>query len=208
MGLVWQASSIFICMGTKNNTKYDSIQIGDRFGKWKVIDNVFIERYAKVPCQCECGVHQDVDAYTLIKGKSKSCKTCSLPRIGATNPAWKGYEEIPNSWFLRFKRYSKIEFDLQIEDVWDLFLKQDKKCALTGLLISFSNDRARSEKHSGISCTASIDRIDSKKGYTKDNVQLVHKDVNIMKNHFDQDYFLEMCKIITQNNNDKKGLDI
>jgi hypothetical protein len=184
-------------MGTKNTSKYSTIQVGDRFEKWEVVGNVFVDRYAKVPCQCQCGVLCDVDAYTLIKGKSKSCKTCSLPRIGATNPAWKGYEEIPNSWFLRFKRYSKIEFALQIEDIWNLFLSQGKKCALTGLPISFANDRTRSQKYSGVSCTASIDRIDSKKGYTKDNIQLVHKDINIMKNQYNQDYFVEMCKAVT-----------
>ena len=170
-------------MGTKSISKYSSIQIGDYFGKWKVVDAVFVDRYAKVPCECECGILCNVDAYTLIKGKSRSCKTCSLPRVGAANPAWKGYEEIPNSWFLRFKRYSKIEFDLQIEDIWDLFLRQEKKCALTGLPIGFSNDRTRSQKYSGISCTASIDRIDSKKGYTRDNTQLVHKDINLSLIH-------------------------
>lgn len=185
-------------MGTKNVSKYNDIRVGDRFGKWEVISDVFIDRYAKVPCRCECGSTSNVDAYTLVKGKSCSCKTCSLPRLGAINPAWKGYEEIPNSWFFRFKRYSKIEFLLQIEDVWDVFVKQNKTCALTGLPISFLNDRARGQKHSGIKCTASIDRIDSKKGYIKDNIQLVHKDVNIMKNHFDQRYFLEMCRLITQ----------
>lgn len=195
-------------MGAKNTSKYYSIQIGDRFAKWEVIGEAFMDQYARVPCRCECGVEYDVDAYTLVKGKSKSCKECSLPRIGATNPAWKGYKEIPNSWFLRFKRYSKIEFLLQIEDIWDLFLEQHKKCALTGLPISFSNDRVRSQKHNGIKCTASLDRIDSKKGYTKENVQLVHKDVNIMKNHFDQDYFIEICKAIVQKHNDQKGLDI
>jgi len=30
------------------------------------------------------------------------------------------------------------------------------------------------------------------------NIQLVHKDVNLMKNHFNQDYFLEICEKITE----------
>ncbi len=51
-------------------------------------------------------------------------------------------------------------------------------------------------RDSGVS--ASIDRIDSSKEYTIDNVQLVHKDVNLMKNHFNQDYFINMCKMISK----------
>ena len=43
-----------------------------------------------------------------------------------------------------------------------------------------------------------IDRIDSSKGYVKGNVQWVHKNVNLMKGKFDQEYFIEMCKKITK----------
>ena len=42
--------------------------------------------------------------------------------------------------------------------------------------------------------TASLDRIDSNKGYTKDNVQFVHKDINWMKQDFEQNKFIEYCK--------------
>ena len=185
-------------MGKKNTTKYSNIKIGDNFGQWKVIGDIYMNKYAKVPCECSCGAKSDVDAYTLTTGKSKSCKLCSLPRLGATNPCWKGYEEIPRSWFLRFKRYAKSEFTIEIQDVWNLYLNQNKKCALTDLPISFFNELGRGNKHNGVSCTASIERIDSSKGYTIDNIQLVHKDINIMKNHYNQDYFIEMCKAVAK----------
>ena len=183
-------------MGAKNKTKYNSIKIGDSFGDWIVVDSVYIDRYAKVPCRCKCGAVANVDAYTLVAGRSNSCKLCSLPRNTDKNPSWKGYKEIPSSWFNRFKRGSKREFEITIEDVWELYLKQDKKCTLTGTDISFKNTRTRGSKESGTSCTASIDRIDSNKGYTVTNIQLVHKDVNIMKNAFDQHYFISLCKAV------------
>lgn len=198
MGLVYRTSSIFIYMGKRNTSKYFDIKIGDTFDKWTVVGLPFMDKYAKVPCQCQCGAYYNVDAYTLTNNKSKSCKVCSLPRVGSVNPSWRGYKEIPNSWFLRFKRYSKIEFNIQIEDVWDLYVRQDKRCALTGLPISFANELARGKKYSGINCTASLDRVNSQKGYTKDNIQLVHKDINIMKNAYDQSYFINLCKLIVE----------
>ena len=47
----------------------------------------------------------------------------------------------------------------------------------------------------------SLDRIDSSKGYTKDNVQWLHKDVNNLKMDFDQKEFLEWCKKIVKHKN-------
>ena len=47
--------------------------------------------------------------------------------------------------------------------------------------------------------TASLDRIDSSKGYTKNNVQWLHKDINIMKRDFPEEKFLFLCKQIVKN---------
>ena len=47
--------------------------------------------------------------------------------------------------------------------------------------------------------TASVDRIDSSKGYIADNIQILHKDINVMKWDFTQDYFLHLCYLIYNN---------
>lgn len=53
--------------------------------------------------------------------------------------------------------------------MWELFLKQRGKCALTGedLKLGYKNNQ-----------TASLDRIDNSIGYEKNNIQWVHKDIN------------------------------
>jgi hypothetical protein len=48
--------------------------------------------------------------------------------------------------------------------------------------------------------TASIDRINSDFCYEKNNVWFVHKHINLMKYNFDINYFLKMCKFISENN--------
>lgn len=50
--------------------------------------------------------------------------------------------------------------------------------------------------------TASIDRIDSSNGYIEDNIQWVHKDVNMMKQKMTNIELIEMCKLIVENNNE------
>ena len=52
--------------------------------------------------------------------------------------------------------------------------------------------------------TASLDRIDSSKGYVKDNVQWVHKDINRMKWNFPQDKFVKLCSFVANKIMDEK----
>lgn len=132
----------------------------------------------------------------------KSCRSATANRSSLrnqkreNNPAWKGYNEIPYGWFSNYferksKRKQKVG-DITIEQVYDLWMTQDKKCALSGISIGFYDD--------GKTHTCSIDRIDSSKNYTIDNIQLVHKHVNLMKNKFDNNYFIEICSRIFKYN--------
>jgi hypothetical protein len=68
-----------------------------------------------------------------------------------------------------------------------------KKCALSGLELTFESDSKKS-----IDRNASLDRIDSKKGYIKGNVQWVDKRLNVMKMDLSLDFFLNACKMVTE----------
>jgi hypothetical protein len=190
----------------KGVSKYDAWTIGMKFNKWTVVGPVKMEGEAKVEVECECGRERGYKScHSIVTGTSKGCLVCNS-RQGSSNPTWKGYNNIPGSFIQRYKHKAiksnkeKLHWDITIKDIDNLYLKQGKKCALTGVPISFDNEVIGARNYRGYSCTASLDRIDSSKGYTKDNIQLVHKDVNIMKNHFDQDYFIEMCKLVVSNN--------
>jgi hypothetical protein len=83
-----------------------------------------------------------------------------------------------------FNKFAKSAKNRGIE--WSLSIEQFKfaftgKCKLTGWEISMEKQ------------TASLDRIDSSKGYKIDNIQWVHSMVNMSKNKYTQDRFIEMC---------------
>ena len=80
-----------------------------------------------------------------------------------------------------------LEFAIDPQYVWELFLTQNRKCALSGKEIGFGE-----LCHSV--ATASLDRIDNSQGYVVGNVQWVHKDLNRMRNSFDVEYFVETCR--------------
>lgn len=89
----------------------------------------------------------------------------------------------------------RLEFSVTLEELWNLFLKQDKRCALTNVELTFTSNYRDYKKLQ----TASLDRINSDKGYIINNIQWVHKTINILKRDVDQDKFIEMCKQVARN---------
>ena len=47
--------------------------------------------------------------------------------------------------------------------------------------------------------TMSLDRVDSSKDYTEDNVQLVCVAINKMKLNYTEDQFIQLCQLVAQN---------
>lgn len=94
-------------------------------------------------------------------------------------------------------RTRRIEFRLSVEDAWSLFQEQGGLCALSG--VSLTCYAPRGERPS-----ASLDRIDSSKGYSLDNVQWVHKHVNLMKRSLSNEEFVAFCRKVTRWNKKSK----
>jgi hypothetical protein len=97
------------------------------------------------------------------------------------------------------ERGSEDKVDFDIIYLEELYKRQEKKCALTGWDILFTKR--------GVN-TASVDRIDSTKEYTKDNIQIIHKNINRMKNIFSDEYFYRVCEAITKNRRDLQSKKI
>lgn len=89
----------------------------------------------------------------------------------------------------------RLVFKITLDQIWNLFEKQNHKCALSGILLKFNNPGERATEQ-----TASLDRIDSNKGYTIDNVRWVHKTINNMRGELSDSTFLEFCQKIINHN--------
>lgn len=67
--------------------------------------------------------------------------------------------------------------DITRKDIFNLLNAQNMKCAVTGLTMTFTSDTRK--KANPFKC--SVDRVNSDKGYTLDNIRLVCWAVNQMK---------------------------
>lgn len=149
-------------------------------------------------CKCDCNNIKEIRETHIKYGNVVSC---GCMRIGTTNPRWKGYNEISTRYYRSIKNGAKkrgFSFNITYKDMWDQYLKQNKKCALSGLPIYFS-------KRSGClkDGNASLDRIDSSKGYESDNIQWLEKRLNTMKMDCSQKDFIDFCYLIVDRQNKK-----
>ena len=180
--------------GRKGHYQDCSEYLGRRFGSWTVIGTGYSDsKLAQAfVTRCACGNYGRVPKANLEKGNSTQCSGCRT-RAGDRNPRWAGYKDIPQHTYSIMRKAAEVRgivVEIAIEDLQAQWEKQGGICALTGLPL-----RIGSLKTGRV---ASVDRIDGKRGYTKDNIQWVHKDVNLMKNKFDEDYFYDMCRRVVE----------
>jgi hypothetical protein len=171
---------------------------------WKVIKQTTQSKYRgrRWICECKCGKRRTFTvSYLNGRGVRSATKCMSCYRIDY-NDGRKHCYKIPHRFFAVIKLRAKNSvhesiFDLDIDYLQKIFDEQKHKCKISGIPINFTLLRG---KNYDLNTTASLDRIDSTKGYIRGNVQFVHKYVNMMKWKLDQDYFIEICKKIAENN--------
>lgn len=98
--------------------------------------------------------------------------------------------------FMKHRGYAKrrfLVFTITIEDVKALWEKQRGICALSGIELVFG-ENSYAKRHGG--STASLDRIDSRYGYTPDNIQIIHKGLQDIKKHYPQSYIVNWACLI------------
>lgn len=144
-------------------------------------------------CICGCGNTKIITRTNLITQNTESCG-CLKKRLGAANPTWDGFGALSRRFFNAIRNHAHkrgLVFDLSIQEAWLIFEQQGQCCALTGWPLVMTAHKGKYKEK-----TASLDRIDSGKGYMIGNVQWVHKDVNRSKWVHSTERFIEICKAV------------
>lgn len=165
---------------------------GQKFDRLTVIKLAHTKNWESYwEVECECGNRKIISGKSLVRRSSVSCGCWNREKC------WRGVGELSFSYWSRIiKGASKrnIEFNLDINDAWKIYEQQGKKCALSGVdLVMDRHYGTNARKKSTNIQTASLDRIDSQRGYCTGNVQWLHTIVNRMKSDLSQDDFVDWC---------------
>ena len=102
------------------------------------------------------------------------------------------YEYTPFRTLLKSCRNRTKEFDLDLPYLKELWESQNGKCAVTGVALELKDSYNKNYQ-------ASIDRIDSSKGYIKGNIRFTSVSVNWLKSNLDDNHlmeFFQICKMV------------
>ena len=167
-------------------------------GIWKILRKYTIRRKngkTQIRCVTKCPLCNkliDRPKDSLIKNDSCFC-------IHSKNTG----EITGTKWnIIKFSaKRREIEFNITPEYAWEIYQRQNGKCALSGITLIFAKNKK--EVIAGIE-NASLDRIDSTKGYIEGNIQWLDKNVNYMKYNLSQQDFINICKLVLDFQNSKK----
>ena len=201
---------------------------GKKFGLLKPVRLISIEKkqhghnqYSSYiynwECECDCGTmcektdrslrHHD---YNSTIKNSCGCENKKFAR-------WESLDIIPRH-FNRIKtsaKRRKLEFDLTPEFLHELFHKQKSRSAISGRELLMPDKKG---KGTGLSqCVsdnrdliASLDRIDSSKGYTKDNVWWISRRENSCKMDLSiedmEQFFIDGCEYLEESRRIRKKI--
>src|SRR3990167_933333 len=107
-----------------------------------ILERVIVNNRTKWKCVCKCGNFYIASHSRLKSGLAKSCG-CLKSARGHLNSAWTGYQEISGEFWTRINKQAKernLEFSVTIEQAWNQFLKQNRKCALSRLELLFGHN--------------------------------------------------------------------
>ena len=200
------------CCDNCKEEKRDSVDkilqkdvVGRKYGSYTVIKYLGKNKYGSRVwlCRCDCGKERKfLSSYLFGNGERRAtiCVGCYSEQEELNQRV---ENEIPPRFWKRFLDHSKrrkISVLLSKEEAFLKYKGQKKKCAFSGEGLYFTKFRTNYNRYTN----ASLDRINSDLPYTIDNVQWVHKKVNIMKHMLSDQEFIKWCKKIVLYMGDKE----
>lgn len=159
------------------------VPYGTKIGLWTVkhrVDNGNNDEI-RYECECECGTVKTVAHCMFIRGASTNC---------GCDRNFTGYKDLSGKKVCAIKNSAKernLDFNITKEQIWEIYERQDRKCAYTGLPVTF-------DRYDELNSTASVDRIDNDIGYVPENIQIVHKGINMLRNGTTHEAFIYVLK--------------
>lgn len=155
---------------------------GKRYGKLVVIEYGGVDSFGKtlLICQCDCGNKTKLNKSSLSRNLTSSCG-CIKQEKARKN----FYGDVGQAYFTKIKKSAEernISFEITQKDIWEKYLEQNRKCALSNVDVIFYSNYDKQKLQ-----TASVDRIRPEEGYTASNIQIVHKRVNILKGNLTEE---------------------
>src|SRR6266702_8458538 len=110
--------------------------VGKKYFNLLIIEDYWYVKYHIVKCLCECGNIMDIIYDNLQRGHTKGCGCLRNKLIGPS------YKDITATYWSRVKYTANkrdIDFDIYMEDAWNVLEQQNYRCLFTDKLLFLTN---------------------------------------------------------------------
>lgn len=183
--------------------RFGRLQVLEFVGTFKRIGSGVVSKASKWRCKCDCGRVIEIFRSNLVDGGTKSCGCLIHEQADRRRPNRKPFgESAAHDVYCFYKnhaRKAKRTFDLNEPDFRRLIIMPCNYCGRV-----LTNERKSPRGNGGFKYTG-LDRIDSTKGYTVNNIVPCCSYCNFMKRHFTVSEFLSHVRKIYEHSADKCG---
>jgi len=143
-----------------------------------------------------CKTCKDITNFEISKGyrarKCKACRSAGRRKRMTTSP----YSYISNLYSqLAYRRKKTHNFDIDRDDLYRIYDKQEGRCEYTGVSMTHIKDGTGYHLSN-----ISIDRINNDLGYVQGNIALVCLSCNMMKYTMELKDLIKWCKLVALHN--------
>ena len=187
----------------RTNMRYGRLLVIKHAGKDKRNKHLWL-------CKCDCGNEKVVVADNLSSGKSKSCGCLKKEFLARSGNQYGLYEDRETAMLkVQYSHLKRRNKKMGFEDVIDFetFTSLSKSpCKYCGLKHSkeiedrFSESKKNKRFSDKVLKCNGIDRVDSRKGYTKENSVACCKYCNFAKHTMSEDNFYKWIKKVYEYN--------
>lgn len=182
------------CKKCSARSRLNRIEIGTHIKHWTVLEGPIYQNHtAYYKVRCDCGKELlKLPIEILNPNGGFQCASCTQKENKIESMIANGMVgDLALTQYTRLRRLAEkrgYAFEVSIEYLWNLFQEQKQICAITGDYIPNIKE-------------ASLDRIDSSKGYIEGNVQWVTYRANISKHTMTMNELYEFCKKVLNHAN-------
>lgn len=179
--------------------------VGKKFGMYLVLQEKGRDKHYKLQydCKCDCGAIKTVLEANLLKGKATKCRKCGY-KGNRLSKAEAGFKSLLANYKHNAKKRN-FKFELTKEEFRNITLQNCYYCGIEPSLEHLRNKTTKYQEKDSFDHSVyihnGIDRLDSSKGYLKENCVPCCKTCNQAKSNYTMEYFLNWINRIYKNLN-------
>ena len=151
----------------------------------------------KMKCE-KCNIIKNVNEFYKDRSKSTGlqsyCINCQKEKVYESSSKLDSYL----TYYISFLKKQNKDFNLNLNELLEIYEKQNRKCALTKELLTYYNGKCLTENKYEKKFNIKIQKLEKNKEFNKNNIILVGNSISKMIGTMELKEFKRICKLVSE----------